>query len=96
MVRDQAVQFGYPKDEAVRNRWRRKPNLKDDAQIFKSPNFHRGMIAYAGGGPNTRGIDLFITYMTGNANGTPRAPWETPFGIIDEPGMQHVTKFTPE
>ena len=56
----------------IRERWQRKKTLKDDAQIFKSPNFHRGMIAYAGGGPNTRGIDLFITYMTGNANGTPR------------------------
>ena len=53
-------------------------------QIFSKPNFQRGMISFAGGGPDTRSTDVFITFMTGNANGTPRAPWETPFGIIDE------------
>lgn len=96
VVRDQAVQFGYPKDPDLRKKWWHKGNLKDDPQIFQNPNFRRGMIAYAGGGPNTRGLDLFITFMTGNANGTPRAPWETPFGIIDESGMKHVTAFNPE
>lgn len=54
------------------------------------------MIAYAGSGHDSRGIDVFITFMTGNANGTPRAPWESPFGIIDEEGMKHVTAFNPE
>ena len=34
--------------------------------------------------------------MTGNANGTPRSPWESPFGIVDEAGMKHVTSFNPE
>lgn len=54
------------------------------------------MISFAGAGPNTRGTDMFITFMTGNANGTPRAPWETPFGIIDEEGLKAVTSFYPE
>ena len=71
------------------------------------------MISFAGGGPNTRGTDLFITFMTGNANGltpimsninyfflfalvytlcegNPGAPWETPFGIINETGLEAV------
>ena len=63
-------------------------------QIFSNPNFHRGMISFAGAGPNTRGTDVFITFMTGNANGTPRAPWETPFGIIDEEGTLYTVVYT--
>eukprot|EP00040_Diaphanoeca_grandis_P024110 m.132163 g.132163 ORF g.132163 m.132163 type:complete len:374 (+) comp29594_c0_seq1:186-1307(+) len=96
VVRDQAVQFGFPKDPEIRGKWRSKPSIKDDPQIFKNPNFHRGMIAFAGGGKDSRGIDVFITFMTGNANGTPRAPWESPIGIIDEEGMKAVTSFNPE
>jgi cyclophilin family peptidyl-prolyl cis-trans isomerase len=94
VVKDQAVQFGYPKDPRLREKWQKSPNLRDDPQIFANPNFRRGMISFAGGGPNTRGIDVFITFMTGNANGNPGAPWETPFGIIDEEGMRAVTSFT--
>ena len=94
VVKDQAVQFGYPKDPTLREKWRKAPNLRDDPQIFANPNFRRGMISFAGGGPNTRGVDVFITFMTGNANGNPGAPWETPFGIIDEAGMRAVTSFT--
>ena len=57
-------------------------------QIFQKPNFHRGMISYAGNGPDSRGIDLWIAFNTQNNNGGPQAPWETPFGIIDEEGMR--------
>jgi len=89
----EAVQFGFIRDEALRQKWRDLPNLQDDRQIFKNPNFHRGMISFAGGGPNTRSTDVFITFMTGNANGTPRAPWETPFGIIDEEGLRVIGAF---
>ena len=32
--------------------------------------------------------------MPGNNNGHPGAPWETPFGIIDEAGMEAITSFT--
>jgi len=89
----EAVQFGFIKDEEKRRKWKKAPNLKDDPQIFSNPNFHRGMISFAGGGPNTRSTDVFITFMTGNANGTPRAPWETPFGIIDEEGLKVIAEF---
>uniref|UniRef100_A0A7S2X6T1 PPIase cyclophilin-type domain-containing protein n=1 Tax=Lotharella oceanica TaxID=641309 RepID=A0A7S2X6T1_9EUKA len=89
----EAVQFGFVRDEALRRKWREQPNLKDDTQIFSNPNFHRGMISFAGGGPNTRSTDVFITFMTGNANGTPRAPWETPFGIIGEEGLRTIGAF---
>jgi len=96
VVRNEAVQFGYPKDPVLRKEWQSKPELKDDQQIFRNPNFHRGMISFAGHGKNSRGLDLFITFMTGNANGHPQAPWETPFGIIDEQGLKAVTSFTSE
>lgn len=91
VVKDQAIQFGWPRDPELNRKWRSLPPLKDDPQPFHNPNFHRGMIAYAGGGKNSRGIDVFITFMTGNANGTPRAPWESPFGIVDEEGMKAIT-----
>ena len=68
----EAVQFGFIKDPALRRKWRKSKSLTDDPQIFSKPNFHSGMISFAGGGPNTRGNDFFITFMTGNANGTPR------------------------
>lgn len=89
----EAVQFGFIKDVALRHKWSSRPSIQDDSQIFANPNFHRGMISFAGGGPNTRAIDVFITFMTGNANGTPRAPWETPFGIIDKNGLRTIEKF---
>ena len=89
----EAVQFGVIKDEEKRRKWQSQARLKDDVQFFSSPNFHKGMISFAGGGPNTRGSDVFITFLTGNANGTPRAPWETPFGIINDTGLAAVAQF---
>lgn len=87
----EAVQFGHLKDPELARKW--KHNLKDDPQIFHEPNFHRGMISFAGGGANTRSTDVFITFLTGDANGRPGAPWETPFGIIDDAGLTTVGAF---
>ena len=59
VVKDQAVQFGYPKDPTLREKWRKAPNLRDDPQIFANPNFRRGMISTAlgsdGQGPPKNG-----------------------------------------
>jgi len=89
----EAVEFGYLKDPELRVKWQAAHALIDDPQIFADPNFHRGMISFAGGGPDTRSTDVFITFMTWNDNGTPRAPWETPFGIIDEAGLKVIGQF---
>jgi cyclophilin family peptidyl-prolyl cis-trans isomerase len=89
----EAVQFGVIQDEALRQKWESAPNLVDDPQIFSDPNFSRGMISFAGFGPNSRTTHVFITFMTGNANGNPSAPWETPFGIINEEGLIPISKF---
>jgi hypothetical protein len=34
VVRNEAVQFGYIKDEAVRAKWNAAPNLHDDKQVL--------------------------------------------------------------
>ena len=46
-----------------------RPNLKDEPIQFADPNFRRGMISFAGSGKDSRSTDVFITLMTGNANG---------------------------
>jgi cyclophilin family peptidyl-prolyl cis-trans isomerase len=89
----EAVQFGYVKDEELRRKYDKQGTIMDDPQLFSNPNFQRGMIAFAGGGANTRGTDVFVTFMTGNANGNPGAPWETPFGIINEEGLAVIARF---
>lgn len=87
----EACQFGFIKNETLRHKWADEaPPLKDDPQIFAEPNFRRGMISFAGSGPNSRRTDLFITFMTGNANGNAGAPWEVPFGIISEDDLINV------
>ncbi len=42
-------------------------------------------MSFAGGGPNTRGTQTFITFSDSDFLG--KAPWETPFGYIDAEGM---------
>ena len=96
VIENEAVQFGIPKDPDVKVRWAAKPAIKDDPQIFKDTSWHRGMISFAGGGPNTRGTDLFVSFKTWDANGGAGAPWETPFGIISEEGLRSVMGFTHE
>lgn len=54
VVKDQAVQFGYLKDEALRKKWQHEKDLQDEPQVFRDPNFHRGMISFAGGGTVNR------------------------------------------
>jgi peptidyl-prolyl cis-trans isomerase A (cyclophilin A) len=40
----------------------------------------RGLLSYAGGGPNTRSTQLFIAFATLDFLG--KEPWETPFGKV--------------
>eukprot|EP00566_Odontella_aurita_P017811 CAMPEP_0113582686 /NCGR_PEP_ID=MMETSP0015_2-20120614/32061_1 /TAXON_ID=2838 /ORGANISM="Odontella" /LENGTH=268 /DNA_ID=CAMNT_0000487403 /DNA_START=54 /DNA_END=859 /DNA_ORIENTATION=- /assembly_acc=CAM_ASM_000160 len=87
----EAIQFGFLKNETLRRKWSTGISpVKDDPQIFADPNFRRGMTSFAGSGPNSRGSDIFITFMTGNANGRDTAPWEVPFGIIAEDDLINV------
>lgn len=102
VVAGQASQFGVPESESLRRKYKASPPIKDDTQsrdvnpkIPRDPNFRRGYMSFAGGGPNTRKTDVFITYMTGNANGNPSAPWEVPVAEVIE-GMDHVESFTTE
>jgi len=98
-VKDQAIQFGIPATKEKREKWGVMPTLQDDPQdgphVPKNPNFRRGFISFAGSGPNTRKLDLFITFLTGNDNGDPRAPWEVPLGEV-ESGIDNVMSFTTE
>jgi cyclophilin family peptidyl-prolyl cis-trans isomerase len=96
VLKNEAIQFGQPKDPKLKEKWDNKPRIQDDPQIFRKPNWHKGMISFAGGGPNTRGTDLFVAFNTWDNNGTPGAPWETPIGIIDDEGLKAMLAFNAE
>ena len=60
------------------------PTLYDDPHLprFSPGNFRKGLISFAGGGPDSRTHHIFIS--TGDqANFLGGAKHETPFGTID-------------
>jgi peptidyl-prolyl cis-trans isomerase A (cyclophilin A) len=72
------TQFGITPDRKLRKFWREQGPIQDD------PNEHRpikrGYLSFAGGGPNTRDMQFFITYNDSDWLG--KAPWEVPFGRV--------------
>ena len=83
VVKNWIVQFGIAGDPAVHKFWRRRGSIKDDPQWLpmhqKGKRFKRGMISFAGGGPNTRNTEMFIALAD---NGLGGAKHEVPFGIL--------------
>lgn len=63
--------------------------IKDDPQLSPPRQFHKGTMAFAGSGPNSRTSQLFISYGTNPGLG--KEKWETPFGEVIE-GMENVEK----
>ena len=72
------------------------------AQIQDDPNLHipiqRGMLSFAGGGPNTRSSQIFIAFADLDFLG--KEPWETPFGRVvgpeSEATLDNIYKGYPE
>ena len=73
------TQFGIT-DQPDKKHWHGR-------QIQDDPNLHipiqRGMLSFAGGGPNTRSSQIFIAFADLNFLG--KEPWETPFGRVVGP-----------
>jgi len=68
------------------------PAIQDDPNVgVANPVFKRGMIAFAGSGPNTRTTQLFIGYQD-DTQSLGRSAWDTPFGIVVQ-GMSTVDDF---
>ena len=65
------------------------PNtIKDDPKGVDTPSFKKGMISFAGSGKDSRGTDIFISYMTGPSN-LGIELWETPIGHVIK-GIENV------
>ena len=60
------VQFGIAGDPAVTAKWRKRGGLPDDPQwldMREKRRVKRGMLSFAGGGPNSRQTEMFIAYQ---------------------------------
>ncbi len=72
------TQFGITPDMELRKHWREQGPIPDD------PNQHRqilrGYLSFAGGGANTRDMQLFIALSDSDWLG--KAPWEVPVGRV--------------
>eukprot|EP01083_Nonionella_stella_P240729 841297_1 len=56
--KDITVQFGIPKDRNKMKKWHKIGNINDDPKrndLFQQSHWKKGLISYAGGGPNSRG-----------------------------------------
>lgn len=73
------VQFGLAADDAMREKWRKIPNIEDDPLLDKP--FTEGMMSFAGGGKNSRGTQMFIT-LGKQVDSLGTELWETPFGNV--------------
>jgi cyclophilin family peptidyl-prolyl cis-trans isomerase len=73
------VQFGLSVDDAQRQKWAGSA-IKDDTQLNPPVPFVKGILSFAGSGPNSRETQMFFTLAATDWLG--KAAWETPFGRI--------------
>lgn len=90
VVPDFLVQFGIAADPAVNSRWSTNPITDDPDLGIQVPIFKRGMMAFAGSGPNTRTSQVFISFKDSGYLG--RQSWSTPFAQVTR-GMDVVDAF---
>lgn len=86
VVKGFLVQFGITYNKELKN----QPPIQDDPQKDPKIPFEKGVISFAGSGPNSRTSQLFIAYAPSSGFG--RELWETPIGKVIE-GMEHVEAF---
>ncbi|CAN0089257.1 unnamed protein product, partial [Ectocarpus sp. 13 AM-2016] len=86
-VKNFLVQFGISPDASSPKKkfWREKGPIEDDPNLRIS--FKRGMLSFAGSGPDSRSTQVFITFADIPHLG--KTPWETPLGIVTQ-GMDTV------
>lgn len=85
------TQFGITPNKDLRKHWREQGPIADD------PNEHRpikrGYLSFAGAGPNTRDMQLFIALADSDWLG--KAPWEVPVGRVIYGMVEVVDKIFP-
>mmetsp|Transcript_52 Transcript_52/g.54 ORF Transcript_52/g.54 Transcript_52/m.54 type:complete len:276 (-) Transcript_52:78-905(-) len=81
------VQYGISSNVSTTEKWGKVPPLRDDV-VAETPKFKRGYVSFAGGGPNSRTTQTFITFSDSTHLG--HAPWETPFGYVTLLDMKNV------
>ncbi|CAN0000226.1 unnamed protein product [Discosporangium mesarthrocarpum] len=84
-VKDFIAQFGISSDQEMKAYWNDKGPIMDDKKLNLA--FYRGMLSFAGSGPNSRRTQVFITLKDQHSLG--KAPWETPFGLVTS-GMRSI------
>lgn len=91
VVKNFLVQFGVAGTPEMNREWLPSitGSLADDPHLDLG-TFERGMISFAGSGPNSRTTQMFIAFK--DSQGLGGAPWETPFGKVVE-GMEVVDQF---
>mmetsp|Transcript_31760 Transcript_31760/g.51395 ORF Transcript_31760/g.51395 Transcript_31760/m.51395 type:complete len:253 (-) Transcript_31760:51-809(-) len=87
-INDFLVQFGLASTKGMRDKWRAR-DIKDDPKI--DVPFTRGIMSFAGGGPNTRGTQIFFTLAQLSTH-LGKEPWEVPFArvIYGEDALQSI------
>ena len=88
-VEDICMGFGIAKDVDLRRKWTGN-TIPDDSSAepgLPPPRipFVRGVVSFAGSGPDSRDVNLIIPYRyldyMGNVRGD--APWEVPIGYVE-------------
>lgn len=73
------AQFGASPNLNATQAWKAEGKITDDTPLGIA--WKKGMISFAGSGPNTRGTQMFIGYKNSESLG--KQPWETPLGFVD-------------
>jgi len=95
VIRGFLVQFGIAVPPSKNKQWLANySRFADDVNLLGtgvdgiSSRFRRGYVSYAGGGPNSRDLQVFIAFQDNSDLG--HAPWETPIGMVNEASMSSV------
>ena len=90
VVPDFLVQFGIPRSKQHRSMCADPSHtIRDDPDIGQT--FSKGMMSFAGSGPDSRSCQIFITL--GDHTGLGKADWERPFGYVTKETMDIVDQF---
>ena len=84
--KDITVQFGIPESREKMKKWFDIGNIKDDikrSDLFQQSHWKKGLISFAGGGPNSRGAQIFVT-LNDDIPQLGGELWETPFAEVIE------------
>eukprot|EP00041_Stephanoeca_diplocostata_P009234 m.140383 g.140383 ORF g.140383 m.140383 type:complete len:336 (-) comp17662_c0_seq3:270-1277(-) len=97
-VQNWVCQFGYTKDPTMTKKWDppQHPQIQDDPQWLDlrpeaKPWMRKGLVSFAGGGPNTRTQHFF--FATANIE-LGKALWEVPFAeLADDASLAVLDSF---